>query len=239
MKIDLIENKDLVKNKIYKEKMDIYIPDIPKYLPNSRNGSISVFCGSGGSGKTNLMNNLFKQPKYYKKKFHNIYYFCPASSFSSIIKHVFEKHDKIYHELTVEILEDIYNELNNIKEEGQIEYSCIIIDDFANKLKDNDIIKQLNKMIIKARHISTSFIFLIQNFYYMPKIIREQLTYVILFKTKNIEEWHKISKELINLNNEESLELFNYCFNEKYNHLDIDTVLNKYYLNFNELIFKN
>ena len=238
MKIDLIENKDLVKNKVYKERMDIYIPDIPKYLPN-RNGSIINIIGSGGSGKSNLLNNLFKQTKYYKKKFHNIYYFCPSSSFCSIEKHPFEKHDKIFHELTVEILEDIYNELINIKEEGQIEYSCIIIDDFANKLKDNDIIKQLNKMIIKARHISCSFIFLIQNFYYMPKIIREQLTYVILFKTKNIEEWHKISKELINLNNEESLELFNYCFNEKYNHLDIDTVLNKYYLNFNELIFKN
>ena len=238
MKIDLIENKDLVKNKVYKEKMNIYIPDIPQYLPN-RNGSIINIIGSGGSGKSNLLNNLFKQTKYYKKKFHNIYYFCPSSSFCSIEKHPFEKHDKIFHELTVEILEDIYNELVNIKEEGQIEYSCIIIDDFANKLKDNDIIKQLNKMIIKARHISCSFIFLIQNFYYMPKIIREQLTYVILFKTKNIEEWHKISKELINLNNEESLELFNYCFNEKYNHLDIDTVLNKYYLNFNELIFKN
>jgi hypothetical protein len=41
----------------------------------------------------------------------------------------------------------------------EIEYSCIIIDDFANDLKNNDIQKQLNKMLIKARHLCCCFIF--------------------------------------------------------------------------------
>ena len=59
LKITEEENTELPKVKPIKEKMDIYIPDIPSCVPN-RNGFISVFCGSGGSGKTNLLLNLFK-----------------------------------------------------------------------------------------------------------------------------------------------------------------------------------
>eukprot|EP01038_Epipyxis_sp_PR26KG_P018047 gene18047-25302_t len=33
-----------------------------------------------------------------------------------------------------------------------IQYSCVIIDDMADSLKDMDILRQLNKMLIKARH---------------------------------------------------------------------------------------
>ena len=81
--------------------------------------------------------------------------------------HVFEKHDKIYNELTVSDLNEIYEELVEIKEKSkQIEYSMIIIDDFANQLKDNAIIEQLNKMVIKARHISCGFVFTAQSYLY-------------------------------------------------------------------------
>ena len=41
----------------------------------------------------------------------------------------------------------------------------IIIDDFANQLKDNHIIEQLNKMVIKARHIACGFIFTAQSYF--------------------------------------------------------------------------
>jgi hypothetical protein len=54
--------------------------------------------------------------------------------------HPFKKHDKIYHELTVGNLNDVYNELNEIKQDDNIEYSCVIIDDFADVLKDKNII---------------------------------------------------------------------------------------------------
>jgi len=47
-------NNELEKMKILKEKMNIYVENIPNFLPNYRNGSIALFCGSGGSGKTQL-----------------------------------------------------------------------------------------------------------------------------------------------------------------------------------------
>ena len=37
---------------------------------------------------------------------------------------------------------------------------------------------------------------------------------------------------------DDSLTLFNYVFNEPYAHLDIDTVINAYYKNFNKLEIK-
>ena len=112
------------------------------------------------------------------------------SSFLSVEKHPLADHEKVYHELTVEVLEDIYNQLIAIKEtEDEPEYSCAFIDDMASSLKDNDIQKQLNKMLIKARHIQCVFIFTLQSYYYFPLMLRKQITNLILFKTKNKKEY--------------------------------------------------
>ena len=41
------------------------------------------------------------------------------------------------------------------------------------------------------------------------------------------------------MNKDDSLILFNYCFDKVYTHLDVDTVKNIYYKNFNLLEIKN
>ena len=261
-----LDNPIKDKMKPIKEKQDIYIPDIVNKNISRRNGMIYCLTGSGGSGKTNLLLQSFKSKNMYRNKFHNIYYICPSSSFSSVEKHPFEKHDKVYHELTVELLNTIYNELITKKEEAtkekekdknevyvdneeekeedsdddkEIEYSCIIIDDFASSLKENDVEQCLNKMIIKARHLCCSFIFTLQSYYYFPKMLRKQITYITIFKSKNVEEWNSIAKELLNMNKEDALTVYNYVFNVPYNHIDIDLVTNTYYKNFNLLEIKN
>jgi len=233
-----IKNTEIPKQKPIKERMDIYIPNIPQGIPR-RNDFISIYSGSGGSGKSNLILNLFKSRHLYRNKFHHVYYICPMSSFLSIEKHPFSDHDKVYHELTVNLLEEIYNELLTIKEEEEEpEYSCVIIDDMASSLKENEIQKQLNKMLIKARHIQCSWIFTLQSYYYFPLMLRKQITNCILFKSKNKKEYECLMHELINLNKDDALKLYNYVFNAPYNHLDIDTVENKLYKNFNELILE-
>ena len=234
--IHLIPNESLPKKLTpVKEVMNIKIPDIIDGVPN-RNGFIWVLTGSGGSGKTSLMLNFFKRKELYRNKFHNVYYICPMSSFLSVEKHPFDGHDKVHHELTVGLLEGIYQELCDKKESDEdTEYNCIIIDDMASTLKENDIQKQLNKMLIKARHINCAFIFTLQSYYYFPKILRKQITNITIFKPKNVEEWNSISKELLNMNKEDALTLYNYVYDEPYTHLDLDTVDNKVYKNFNLL----
>jgi len=222
-----------------KEVMNIKIPDIIDGVPN-RNGFIWVLTGSGGSGKTSLLLNFFKRKELYRSKFSNIWYICPMSSFLSVQKHPFDGHDKVYHELTVDLLESIYKQLCDIKESGEEpEYSAIIIDDMASSLKDNDIQKVLNEMLIKARHLSCAFIFTLQSYFYYPKMLRKQITNITIFKPKNVEEFNTISHELMNMNKEDALKVFNYVFDEPYTHLDIDTVDNKYYKNFHMLEFKS
>ena len=248
-----------------KEKQDIYVPDITNLNISRRNGMIYALTGSGGSGKTNLLLNLFRSKKCYRNKFHHIYYFCPSSSFSSLEKHPFENHEQVYHELSIENLENIYNELIMIKkgkkdekkektegkydgdadeasesdEEEEVQYSCVIIDDYADQLKDKNIQSQLNKMLIKARHLCCGFIFTLQSYFYMPKILRKQLTYISIFRPKNIEEWYSIANELMNMKKDDALKLYDYVFDKPYTHLDIDNTNSTIYKNFNMLKLKS
>jgi hypothetical protein len=200
------------------------------------------------------------------------------SSFLSVLKHPFEKHEKVYHELTVSQLESIYNELLAIKEkaeskrvknlekkkktknskrpavtyadiesdnesdsdsddEDDVQYSCIIIDDFADQLKDKNIQMQLNKMLIKSRHSCCSFIFTLQSYLYFPRMLRKQLSYATIYKP-SIEEFNDIAKELLSFKFDDAIQLFNYVFDEPFNHLDIDLKGNHIYKNFNLLEIK-
>ena len=93
-------------------------------------------------------------------------------------------------------------------------------------------------MIIKARHLRCGFIFTLQSYFYMPKILRKQITYITIFKPKNIEEWYTVSHELLNLKKDDALLVYDYIYNKDYNHLDIDTVHNLIYKNFNLLELK-
>jgi hypothetical protein len=234
-----IKNNSIPQQSVIKEIMDINVPKIPEGI-SRRNGMVYTMVGSGGSGKTNQLLNFFKSKELYRNKFDNIYYICPNSSFLSVQDHPFLEHDKIYHELSEALLYDIYDELIAIKEKSikkkkKPKYNLIIIDDFADTLKEKHIQIALNKMIIKARHICTGFIFTLQSYFYFPKILRKQITFTSIYKPKNIEEWYSISKELLNLSQIDALKLYDYIFDELYNHLDIDTVSNLMYKNFNEL----
>ena len=234
-------NKEIPQVKPVKEVMNIYLEDVPQGIPN-RNGFISVFTGSGGSGKTSLLLNMFKSKALYRGKFNHVFYICPVASYLSVQNHVFAKHDKVFHELTAELLNDIYQQLIAIKEESEEddepEYSCIIIDDMASSLKDKAIQKQLNTMLIKARHIQCSFIFTLQSYLYFPLMLRKQITNAVIFKPKNKKEMEVLCQELVNLNKDDALTLFKYVFDAEYNHMDLDTIQNKIYKNFNELHFE-
>lgn len=243
MEITEEHNKSIPRFEPIKEIMSIRIPDIVDGIPN-RNGFIWVITGSGGSGKTSMLLNFFKSKQLYKHKFSNIFYICPQSSYLSVANHPFEKHDssRIFHELNENVLDDIYNELKDIKrdnveaDKSDYQYNCVIIDDMADALKDSDIQKKLNQILIKARHLSCAFIFTLQSYHYFPKILRKQITNITIFKPKNNEEMESIAKEILHMKKDDAAILYDYVFNEPYSHLDIDTLTDILYKNFNKLI---
>jgi hypothetical protein len=93
-------------------------------------------------------------------------------------------------------------------------------------------------MLIKARHLSCAFIFTLQSYYYFPKILRKQITNLTIFKPKNNEEMESIAKEILHMKKDDGLKLYEYVFNEPYAHLDVDTLTDTLYKNFNRLTIK-
>jgi hypothetical protein len=232
-----IANKDIPPTAPIKEVMDTLVPNIVEGV-SRRNGGITLYIGSGGSGKTSHL--LGQMKTVYKKKFHHIYYFCPSASFLSVEKHPFEKHDKVFHELTVEGLDDLIDELKEMKEGlekgDKPEYSLVIIDDMANQLKDKLIVIKLNALLIKARHLNCHFIFTVQSYSYFPKILRKQLTWVSIFSgVRNKDEWLMITKELLKMPEVDAKKLYDYVFDAPYQHMDIDLFEDKFYKNGNIL----
>jgi hypothetical protein len=234
-----VENTTIKKQKPVKERMDIFLDDIPEGI-SRRNGGIYLLVGSGGSGKTSLLLGQFKKGGAYHKKFHNLYLFTPSASFESVADHPFKKHDKVFHELTADGLFELHDELldrknDNIENEEPTEYNMVIIDDYANDLKDKNIVRALNKMLIKSRHLNTTFVFTLQSFLYMPKILRKQITFATIFKPRSSEEWETIRREILQMKDDDARKLYDYVFSEPYHHLDVDSFENKFYKNFNYL----
>ena len=64
-----------------------------------------------------------------------------------------------------------------------------------------------------------------------------QLQQLLLEKSesKNKKEWEAFSNEMLNMNKDDSLILYKYVYDEPYTHLDLDTLNNKIYKNFNLL----
>lgn len=238
-------NPIVTNTKPIKERMGVLIPGmIDKNIPN-RNGSIVCLCGSGGSGKSSLLLNWFRNKNYYRNKFHNVFYIVHEASFSSVVNSPFKAHDKVYHDLTVELIEEISEKLEGMKlesedeDEDSIQYSALIIDDFANKLKDKFIERALNQLFIKTRHLCLSIFITVQAFMYLPKQLRRQIGYAIIFKPKNTEEFTVVAKELVHMNQQNASTLFDYVFDQNYNYLGIDTVTGAYYKNNNQLTIHN
>jgi hypothetical protein len=66
-------------------------------------------------------------------------------------------------------------------------------------------------------------------------VLRKLLWNAIVFKPNNRMEMESVSKELLMMKSDDALQIYNYVFNEPYNHLDIDLKTNKLQKNFNEL----
>lgn len=236
-------NTAIKAQKPIKEVMDINVPDVPDGV-SRRNGMIYLLVGSGGSGKSSLVLGMFKKGGAYHRKFHHVYYFVPSASFHSVENHPFAKHDKVFHEMTYDGLMELHDELldrknKNIEEEEAPEYNLVLIDDMAADLKNKDILKALNKMLIKARHLNTGFVFTLQSYLYMPRILRKQVTFCTIFRPRTRAEWQSVADEVLQMEEKDAKRIFDYVFDAPYTHLDCDCFEGVHHKNFNRLNITN
>ncbi|HEY9701163.1 MAG TPA: ATP-binding protein, partial [Allocoleopsis sp.] len=118
--------------------------------------STYLVIGKPGSGKTSLMHSLFSNSELFKKVFHEVRIIQPQSSRASMKDNIFDNipEERYYDDLTLDILHDIYTEMEAEESEHPKKFNrCLIIDDMASKLKNHELSKFFYDLVIKRRHI--------------------------------------------------------------------------------------
>ena len=176
--------------------------------------SFNVVCGRMGQGKTSLVTSLVKTQ--FKKCFETIYVFMPTNSRASIENDIYGKNfpsQQLFDTLTLENITQVYEEVQEHSKEKY--HSLLIIDDFQTALKDKHIVKVLQKIITKMRHLRTTIFLLQQNFQALAKPLRELVSNLITFNLGR-SQMEKIFNEVIQLDKDKYQEIIDLCFHESH-----------------------
>lgn len=175
--------------------------------------NFTILSGGMGSGKTSFMIKLLKGA--LRKTHHDMYVIIPEISLNSIAENdnIFTKYlddDHLYHEYNEEVLEEIYEKVKANAAEGC--YSMLLIDDFGAQMKSNKKAEEvLQKFITKMRHLKLGQIWVLcQNYYQMPKKLRELATNCVLWNS-NKELNKKLFQEQIQIKENDFNELMEHC----------------------------
>jgi thymidine kinase len=186
------------------------LTEFPMINDSWSTNNFTVIVGKMGQGKTSLLTNLVKN--VFNKCFENIYLFMPENSRTSIENDIFTKHlpvDQLYDTLTQEGLTDVYEKLQDNSKEK--ENSLLLIDDFQAQLKEKDILKVLQKIITKMRHLRCTIFLLQQNFQALHKPLRELVSNLILFNVGK-SQLSKIFIEIVQMDKEKFEKLIQVAF---------------------------
>lgn len=198
--------------------------------------NFTVIVGKMGQGKTSLLTNLVKN--VFNKCYENIYLIMPESSRSSIENDIFTKHlpsDQLYDTLTEEGLLEVYERLQESSKEK--ENSLVIIDDFQAQLKEKDIIKVLQKIVTKMRHLRSTIFLLQQNFQALQKPLRELVSNLVIFDVGK-SQLSKIFLEIVQMDKEKFEKLVKVAFVESHDWILINFHRSKkIYRMFDEIVF--
>jgi thymidine kinase len=197
--------------------------------------SFNIICGRMGSGKTSLLTSLVK--RVFKKCFETIYVFMPSNSRASIENDIYGKNlpeDQLFDTLTLENITKVYEELQeNSKEKYN---SLLIIDDFQVALKDPEILKVLQKIVTKMRHLRTTTFLLQQNFQALAKPLRELASNLIIFNLGK-SQLEKVFEEVIQLHKDKYYKIIDISFKDPHDWILINLHKSrKIYRMFDELL---
>jgi DNA replication protein DnaC len=199
--------------------------------------NFSIIAGKMGQGKTSLTINLIRN--IFKKIFHEIYVIIPEISLQSISEkdNIFMKYlndeDHLYHEYSSDVLDTIYDKLQENSNNGY--NSLLVIDDMGSQFKTNKLAEAtLNKIIIKMRHLKTSVFLLGQNIYQMPKKWREVCTNLITFNLGK-SQMEKIFNEFYDIKKEQFTELMK-LFTNPHDYLVLCLKHQRIFYNWDEVI---
>jgi len=207
---------------------------VPEPLPCPYNSKpfLMLITAKVGSGKSVLIANLLRQPKFYFKKFNKVFIASSNIENGEMIDPAYDliefDEDNMYDDFNIEIFDDIRTKIKNDEDFKDNQY-LLIIDDLALALKD----KLIQKQIARHRHMHLSIIITCQRLKMVPPLIRSNISNIAIFKSLNKQELEYLN-EVVNIDKDVFNELIEYATRDKYNFLFIDIDRLKFYKNFDE-----
>jgi hypothetical protein len=229
------------KKNIEKESVDAEIKDwykeMPKkYLlkqhnPNYNKHGIKLpfrmlICGNSGAGKTQTLLNII---------------YNMGSTFQNIFIITKNKDEPLYNFIEdkmgsqgLQILEGIAS-APNLDDMDKDEQTLIVMDDLV--LEKNQ--SALEEYFIRARKLNCSLIYISQSYYRVPKVIRQNLNYMIIKQLSSLKDLYRIMSEYsLGVEKEQLAQMYNDATRTKQDFLliDMDTdPVNRFRKNFNDI----
>ena len=240
MNIEIKKNKKLVLP-VTQFNCDGSLNDnLEKYdmLANLNGFKFTILVGKPASGKTSVLTSWMKtkgKKKIFRKVFDHVLVVMPSSSRNSMKDNVFKNHpeDKMFDELDHPTTTTISNMLLDASAEK--ETTLLLIDDVGASLKNNDIQKQLRKILYNRRHLKVHVIMLVQSFLSIPREIRKLVNNVIIFKPSKVE-FITLFDELFETPKDDAMALMRYAFQKPHDFLFLNVDNQRIYQDYDELI---
>jgi hypothetical protein len=167
----------------------------------------SLVVAPSGSGKSNFITNLITLFCKGKGTYDNIYIFCKCKD-EPLYRYLADKSKGL-----IEVFENLeklpaLNDLNACKQ------TLLIFDDMVTDIKKHPIISEY---FIRGRKKGASIMFLSQSFYNTPKIIRQNVNYVVILKLGGTRDINSLLREVsIGLTKDELLYMYKEATKNKF-----------------------
>jgi ABC-type dipeptide/oligopeptide/nickel transport system ATPase component len=170
-----------------------------------------IICGSSGSGKTQtLMSLIYNMPD----TFENIY-ICAKNKDEPLYNFIEEKLGKKGLKIT-EIDKDGLPDLDKLNKEEQ---TLIVMDDLVGEKNQ----KPMEQYFLRARKKNASLVYITQSYYAVPKMIRNNMTYLIIKQISSMKNLTMIAREFdLGLPKETLTNMYKDATKEKQNFLMMD-----------------
>jgi Poxvirus A32 protein len=185
---------------------------------------ITVIVGRKGSGKTVLAVNLLRDPRAFKKKYHDIIIISPTfrAQFETVWKALDPEGIQVYDNLSTRLLEKIHFEQNEDPKPR-----LLVLDDIADGLKTEVDQPVLNMLILNSRHLGLSILVLSQKVTMLSTTLRSQVDCWICYAACSYIELEALHREMSSLPRKEFFEAFHQATQAPYAFLCVSMVKGK------------
>ena len=213
-KATAVDNNMCFYDQIPENFLDEPLPNPNIHLHNFTIPFRAVVCAPSGSGKTSFVANLIKLFSTGNKgTFAYITIICKDAD-EPIYRYLASISDAI------QIKEGLHN-LPDLSKADKDVASLVIVDDMQNtKLAEQS---RVLDYAIRCRKKNVSFVYLAQNWYVCPLVLRRNINYAIILKLSGEREIKMILKEFgLGLTKDQLLKMYNYATSEKFHCLICD-----------------